>query len=236
MKNSKAIIAVLCALVLLFSLAACAQQKGKTEKITQVVTNENGEIVTDANGEALTAELEAQIVTDENGKAVTEIVTGADGKPLTTVKDNKYVNVTQVVTVAQGAKTSSTSGKSGSTTKASGSKTTSTTKKSSSTTTASTTKKSNKARKIKITVLLPTDAGVKDVLTISVNGKEVKKTEVELVNLAEYSFTTSDKYKGEVEITATLEKHGSATVKTDAAEIEFEISYDGIPVLVDDED
>ena len=100
MKNSKAIIAVVCALVLIFSLAACAAQKAKTEEITQVVTDENGEVVTDKNGEALTEEIQAQIVTDANGKAVTEVVTDQNGKPLTTVKDNKYVNVTQVVTIS----------------------------------------------------------------------------------------------------------------------------------------
>ena len=37
MKNSKAVIAVLCAIVLIFSLAACAQQKAKMEKVAQVV-------------------------------------------------------------------------------------------------------------------------------------------------------------------------------------------------------
>ncbi|MBR7061326.1 MAG: fibronectin type III domain-containing protein, partial [Eubacterium sp.] len=108
MKNSKAIIAVVCALVLIFSLAACATQKAKTEEITQVVTDENGEVVTDKNGEALTEEIQAQIVTDANGKAVTEVVTDQNGKPLTTVKDNKYVNVTQVVTVS-GSTSSETS-------------------------------------------------------------------------------------------------------------------------------
>jgi hypothetical protein len=234
LKNSKAIIAVLCALVLIFALAACAQQKAKTESVTQVVTNENGEVVTGSNGEALTEELEAQIVTDKDGKAVTEIVTGTDGKPLTTVKDNKYVNVTQVVTQSKGGKTTASTAKSGT------SKATSTTKKGGSKTTTTTTKPTtanpNVARKIKITVLLPTDAGVKDTLTITVNGKEVKKTEVVLDSLAEYTFTTSDKYKGEVVITASLKNHGSATVKTKDAEVRFEIAYEGIPVLIDDED
>ena len=230
MKNSKALIAVLCAIVLIFSFAACAKQKGKTENITQVITDANGEVVTNESGEALTEEIEAQIVTDENGKAVTEVVTGTDGKPLTTVVNNKYVNVTQVVTAPQGKTTSTAAKKTTATTKKGSSKTTT------ATTTTKATTKSNKPRKIKITVLLPTDAGLEDTLTISINGKEVKKAKVKLDNLADYSFTTEDKYKGEVEITAALEKHGSATVKTSDASVKFEISYDGIPVLIDDED
>ncbi|MBQ9532243.1 MAG: fibronectin type III domain-containing protein [Eubacterium sp.] len=100
MKNSKAVIAVLCIIVLIFSFAACTQQKAKMEKVAQVVTNENGEVVTGVNGEAITEEVMAQVVTDSEGKAVTEVVTGTNGKPLTTVVDKKYVNVTQVVTAA----------------------------------------------------------------------------------------------------------------------------------------
>ena len=98
MKNSKAVIAVLCAIVLIFSLAACAQQKAKMEKVAQVVTDANGVPVTGVDGAIVTEEVMAQVVTDANGKAVTEIVTGVNGQPLTTVKDNQYVNVTQVVT------------------------------------------------------------------------------------------------------------------------------------------
>ena len=103
MKNSKGIIAILCAIVLIVSLAACAQQKGKTENVTEAVTDENGEVVTDKNGEVVTQELEAQmVVTDADGKTVTEVVTDKSGKPLTTVINNKYVNVTQAVTVGNG--------------------------------------------------------------------------------------------------------------------------------------
>lgn len=100
MKNSKAVIAVLCMIVLIFSLAACAGQKAKMEKVAQVVTDSNGVPVTGVDGAVVTEEVMAQVVTDSNGKAVTEIVTGTNGKPLTTVVDDKYVTVTQVVTTS----------------------------------------------------------------------------------------------------------------------------------------
>ena len=115
MKRYKSIIAVLAAVILISSLIACTQ-KAPTETVTQAVTNENGEFVTDENGELVTEEIEAQIVTDKNGNAVTEVVTDGDGKPVTTVKDGEYVNVTQVVT--QSASSGKTTAKSGSKTTA----------------------------------------------------------------------------------------------------------------------
>ena len=333
MKNSKAIIAVLCAVVLIFSLAACAQQKTKTESITQAVTNENGEIVTDENGAAVTEELQAQIVTDAQGKAITEVVTGKDGKPLTTVKDNKYVNVTQVVTAksgnASGSKTSESTSAKASTTKASKDKTTkaettsSTTKKGESKVKAPAaitslkasditqtsfklswnkvdctgyrimfspdggarwsylerdyknktsytakglisdtnyivkvvaynsksgktaegkgkqiavkTKANTKSRKIKINIVLPADSNMEDTLIISIDGKEIKKDKVKLDG-STYTFTTEDKYKGEVEIKAELKEHGAEILLTDKEECIIEVPLGRIPILIDDED
>ena len=125
MKNYKSIIAVVVAVVLISSLIACTQ-KAPTETVTQAVTNENGEFVTDANGELVTEEIEAQVVTDKNGNPVTEVVTDGEGKPVTTVKDGEYVNVTQVVTEAAGTTKSGTktTTKKGTTTKKSEGKTT----------------------------------------------------------------------------------------------------------------
>lgn len=127
MKNSKSIIAVIIAVVLISSLIACTQ-KAPTETVTQAVTNENGEFVTDENGELVTEEIEAQVVTDKNGNPVTEVVTDGEGKPVTTVQDGEYVNVTQVVTEASGNNTtgsgSKTTTKKGATTKKSEKKTT----------------------------------------------------------------------------------------------------------------
>lgn len=317
MKNSKIIIAVLCAVVLIFSFAACAQQKQKTENVTQIVTDENGQAVTGENGEAITEEVQAQIVTDANGKAVTEIVTGENGKPLTTVVNNKYVNVTQNVTVNNKSTQNKT------TKKNSSSKTTTTTKKkaqsapkapksisklsvsdktkssvklswskvdcsgyqisisadkgatwsylekdysktsytvkdlasdteysfrvrafnkNSAGSTASKwktakakTKENNESRKIKISILLPSDSDSEDVLTVTVEGKEVKKVKVKLDG-STYSFTTEDKFKGKVEISASLKDHGTATIKTDKQECTIEANLSRIPVLIDDED
>ena len=129
MNKNKSLVAILIAVLLISSLIACTQ-KAPTESVTQAVTNENGEIVTDENGELLTEEIEAQVVTDSNGNAVTEVVTDGDGKPLTTVKDGEYVNVTQNVT--QSASSNTTKGnsttKASSTTKKSGGKATTTKK------------------------------------------------------------------------------------------------------------
>jgi len=100
LKNKKGLIAALCAIVLIVSFAACAKS-AKTQNVTQLVTDANGNAVTDADGNYLTQEVEAQLVTDTNGKTVTEVVTDAEGKELTTIVDNKYVKVTQAVTVAQ---------------------------------------------------------------------------------------------------------------------------------------
>jgi hypothetical protein len=329
LKNSKALIAVLCAIVLIFSLAACAQQKAKTEKVTQVVTNESGEAVTGENGELITEEVEAQIITDANGKAVTEIVTGQNGQPLTTVVNNSYVNVTQVVT---SSKKGSTSVNKTLTTK----KTTTKKSKSAKKTTQISTEKSttDKAqdkpenissltvsdikedslklnwsnvsctgyqiaisgdagqsweylekeytkntytvknlisntdyafrvraynkdgsgtaasewkqvnaktkantdkRKIKIIIELPIDGDAEDVLTVTIDGKEIKKGKVKLDG-SKYSFTTEEKYKGEVEINASLADHGSDTVKTDKDECVLSLPLSRIPLLIDDED
>ncbi len=100
MKKYKGLLAVLIAVALLFSLAACAGNSGKSEKVTVAVTDANGEYVTDKNGELVTEEVEAEVVTNEKGEVVTEIVTDANGKPVTTVVNGKYENVTQVVTGA----------------------------------------------------------------------------------------------------------------------------------------
>ena len=324
-KHSKALIAVLCAIVLIFSLAACAQQKGKTEKVTQVVTNENGEAVTGENGELITEEVEAQIITDANGKAVTEVVTGQNGQPLTTVVNNSYVNVTQVVT---SQKSQTTAGNKTATTK----KSEKTTKKKSKTTTTQSasdnapkapenisslsvsdisetslklnwskvsctgyqiaisedggvswaylekdytkttytvkdlisntdyifrvrafnknndgtsasewkstnakTKENKDKRKITISIELPVDGDADDVLTVTIDGKEIKKEKVKLDG-STVSFTTEEKYKGEVEINASLADHGADTIKTDKAECKLTLPLTRIPVLIDDED
>ncbi len=332
MKNSKAVIAVLCAIVLIFSLAACAQQKAKTELVAQVVTDENGQAVTGADGEVITEEVMAQIVTDANGQAVTEVVTGTDGKPLTTVVNDKYVNVTQVVTTRPSGspsnsptphtaapnggvntKTSTTkSSKKSKTTKKTGKsapkapakiKTLSATATSSSvkliwksvkcsgyqigmskdgkswkyleasynkgysytvknlesntnyyfrvraynknsagktpsewTSVKTKTKVSNISRKINITVIFSNDSSGKDTLYITVNKKLVEKAEVTLLPNKKYTFTTKEEYTGEVEITAKLKSHGSKTIKTDKSKCTIELSSEGIPVLIDDED
>ena len=324
MKKSKVIIAVITCIVLIFSFAACAQEKAKKESVTQAVTNESGEVVTKENGEVVTEEVEAQLVTDENGKAITEVVTGTNGKPLTTVVDNKYVNVTQNVTVSQNGNPSanSTSNNTSSNTTKSKNNSSTTTKKGKSApkapadvssltasditksslklswkkvgcsgyqiaisddggktwnylekeynktsytakdlisnteyifrvraynknsagTTASKwktvkakTKENTTARKIKITINLPADSNSEDTLIVKIDGKEVKNVKVNLDG-GKYTFTTENKYKGEVEISASLKKHGATAIKTDKGECELEIPLAEIPVLIDDED
>lgn len=81
MKNSKGIIALLTVVVLAVTLVACSANKDHpTEKITQAVTDENGEFVTNKKGEA---------VTNSKGQAVTQVVTR---KTTTTTKKGNGKN------------------------------------------------------------------------------------------------------------------------------------------------
>lgn len=79
MKNKKAIAAAVIFLLIAITFAAC--KKGKIEPI--IVTDVNGNPVTDENGDQVTVIPETQIVevTDENGETVTD----ENGNPVTTV-------------------------------------------------------------------------------------------------------------------------------------------------------
>lgn len=133
MKKYKGIIAVLMVFVIICSFAACKSQGGSedTSEITQAVTDADGEPVTDESGEVVTEAVQGEAVTDKNGEAVTEVVTSKNGEAVT---NSKGQSVTQVVTAASSAsgktttKSNSTT-KAGSTAKADDKGTTATTKK-----------------------------------------------------------------------------------------------------------
>ena len=242
MKNSKALIAALCAIVLIFSFAACTQQKAKTENVTQVVTNENGEAVTGENGEAITEEVEAQIVTDADGKAVTEVVTGSNGTPLTTVQNNKYVNVTQAVTVpysgsgnkSAASKTENGKKSSGSNTTKKSQKTTKKGKKTTTTTTTTTKPTQPITRKIKIKLTLPSNNN-KDTVIVTVNGDKVYEKNV-MLDGSTFEITTEEKYTGEVEIKAYREGKDGITIISGDKECAITVPLDEIFVVGDDKD
>lgn len=231
MKKSKGIIAVLIALVMVFSFAACSskdkQPEGTTE-ITQAVTDENGEAVTDANGQVVTEQAQGVVVTDASGQAVTEVVTNQQGQPVT---NSSGQAATQAVTQAPVATTTQTTTKKGqkATTTKKGSKTT--TKKSGSTSTTkskvpqtnkttapTTTKKQTPPVKRKITVrvklpkkLVNQSTYKKDTLIISVNG--TSKTYNEMVDLDGSTIEfESDSIAGDV--TATVQLPGSNVNKS----------------------
>lgn len=75
----KKVISVSMVITMLFIFSACSSAEYTETPVTEVVTNENGETVTDAQGNAVT-----EVVTDESGNAKTETK-----KNTTTAKNNK---------------------------------------------------------------------------------------------------------------------------------------------------
>lgn len=122
----KKIIAVLTVISIVFAFSACSSKKYKETEATVPVTNEQGETVTDSNGEVLT-----------------EVVT-TDGK--TTVASSSQ-NDTSSTSTAAGAstKTSTTKKASNKTDKSSSASKVETTKKGSSSSSVKTTKKADKS-------------------------------------------------------------------------------------------
>lgn len=74
----KKVISVSMVIAMIFVLSACSSAEYTETPVTVAVTDENGEVVTDAQGNTVT-----EVVTDENGNAKTET------KKNITVKENK---------------------------------------------------------------------------------------------------------------------------------------------------
>lgn len=134
----KKVISVLSVFTILFGLTACSTAEYVDTPVTAVVTDKNGETVTDKDGNAVT-----EVVTDKEGNTVYEnkesSSTGADSTGTTGAKES---------TTASGSKKDTTSA---ATTK----KQTTTEKTTQKTTTAKTTTAKPKKRDVTVTVNLP---------------------------------------------------------------------------------
>lgn len=217
MKKTLSIIMIL---GLVFAFGACATKEYKDEEVTAVVTNAEGETVTDKAGKPVTE------IVSQSKKTTT---TNAIGKTTTGNSDKTASNTS-------GGSTAATSKNSKTTTKKT---TTSTTKNNTSKTTTkkpTTTTTVPDNRVIKITVQLPHGSNEKDTIIISVNGKEVKKDTVSL-NGSTYTFTTKDKYRGEVKVRAELKNNGkseNAVVKKGKAQVLIDLM--GIEIVAGEND
>lgn len=98
-----------------------------------------------------------------------------------------------------------------------------------------TTAESDTSRYITVKVVLPNDNSRKDTLTIKIDGKTVHTEEV-TCNGSQYEYKTEKKYKGAVEITASLEKSKvSRTIRTDK-DGKIDLSSNGIDILEAEDD
>lgn len=103
MKKHNGIIILLIVAIIVSAFVACSSKPKYTDKevtLTQAVTDEKGQPVTDANGEVVTEQVTGVPVTDENGEAVTEAVTDSNGTAVTNSNGEK---VTQQVTASSSA-------------------------------------------------------------------------------------------------------------------------------------
>lgn len=86
----KKVISVSMVIAMIFALSACSAAEYTETPVTVAVTDENGEVVTDAQGNTVT-----EVVTDESGNAKTETkknITVKEGKTTTTEKSNGQNN------------------------------------------------------------------------------------------------------------------------------------------------
>lgn len=86
----KKVISVSMVIAMIFALSACSSAEYTETPVTVAVTDENGEVVTDAQGNTVT-----EVVTDENGNAKTETkknITVKEGKTTTAAKNDSQNN------------------------------------------------------------------------------------------------------------------------------------------------
>ncbi|MFR5875155.1 MAG: fibronectin type III domain-containing protein [Eubacterium sp.] len=98
-----------------------------------------------------------------------------------------------------------------------------------------TTAESDTSRKLTFTFVLPNNNGIEDTLTIKIDGKVVDTVTVKCDG-SEYKYTTEKKYKGAVDVVATLKKsNASRAVRTDK-DVRIDLSVTGIDVLEAEDD
>lgn len=199
----KKIIAVLMAAAMLLAFAACSKTDYKDTVVTEIVTDEAGQAVTDTEGSTVTRVVEK--TTEQNDKSETSGSTAA--KESTTKKTANGKDKT----TKKESTTKKTTKKNQTTTKLDGKVPTA-----APAITTTTTAPAN--RKIKVSVQLPQNSSQPDELTIYINKKEVKKAKVKL-DSSTYTFTTESKYQGDVKVSVSLKNYSiteasaSCTVK-----------------------
>lgn len=193
----KKFICVLSVFVIVMGLAACTSTQYVDTPVTAVVTDKNGEAVTDDKGNNVT-----EVVTDEQGNTVTEKVTA--NKDASSSTNNTTAPSKEVTGNSSTSKANSTTGKANgeketSTTKSSTQKQT-TTKKQTTTTTTTTTKPTTtarpKKRDVTITVELPYYNEQETELTVFYKVKGDKKyTELETREIVLDSSKNKEKFE-----------------------------------------
>lgn len=211
----KKFLAIFVCLAVIFAFAACSKENRDEKVVTEIVTDENGETVTDEDGKAVTRVVE---VTDENGDPVSTSNNGSAGSNASgsgsgsgnaSGNNGSSGNSGSGNSGSGNSGNNSNSGNSGSGS-GSGSGSDSGSGSGSETTTKPETTTVAANRNIKITVSLPIDSNKEDTLTLYVNGDKVKEDKV-VLNGTTYSFTTKDKYKGEVKVKASLKSYDKTT-------------------------
>jgi hypothetical protein len=93
-----------------------------------------------------------------------------------------------------------------------------------------TTSESDTSKYLTIYVILPKDNSTEDTLTISIDGKVVHTADVKL-NGSKYEYKTDKKYKGAVDIVATLTNNKSSqTIRSDK-NVTIDLSNQGIDIM-----
>lgn len=190
----KKIISVLSVFVIVMGLAACTSTQYVDTPVTAVVTDKNGEAVTDDKGNNVT-----EVVTDEQGNTVTEKVTA--NKDASSSTNNTTAPSKKVTGNSSTSKANSTTGKANgeketSTTKSSTQKQTTTKKQTTTTTTKPTTTARPKKRDVTITVELPYYNEQETELTVFYKVKGDKKyTELETREIVLDSSKNKEKFE-----------------------------------------
>lgn len=195
----KKIISVLSVFVIVVSLAACTSTQYVDTPVTAIVTDKNGQAVTDDKGNNVT-----EVVTDEQGNTVTEKVSANGDDAASSTKDSSSAPNKELSGNSSTSKANSTTKKAGgeketSTTKSSTQKQT-TTKKPTTTTTTTTTKPTTtarpKKRDVTITVELPYYNEQETELTVFYKVKGDKKyTELETREIVLDSSKNKEKFE-----------------------------------------
>lgn len=215
-KKKKIIIAIIIAVILIAAAAGIYAAMNKDNgyvdiPVTEIVTDENGEAVTNAQGEVVT-----EVVTDAAGKTVTQRVkkSGTTTKSNDSNTQNNAGGNNNNNNAGSNAGGNSGNGSGSSNNQQDNTSNNDDVKPSSNPTDkpSDPPTEAPKNRKINVSVILPS-GGKSDTLEIYADGELVKSDSV-VLNGKTYTFTTDDKYKGDVKIEAVLKSYGTKASST----------------------